>query len=54
MEPGKSVALETQGLGRRIVAEHRGLVHGTAAQPDALAILQVDRGKQNHVIGSKR
>src|SRR6266481_4409844 len=39
---------EGLGLGGRTVVEHRGARHVAAQQAHALAVLEVDRGEQNH------
>src|SRR5260370_22894516 len=39
---------EGLGLGGRAVVEHRGARHVAAQQAHALAVLEIDRRKQNH------
>ena len=39
---------ERLGLGGRAVVEHRGACHVAAQQAHALAVLEVDGGKQDH------
>ena len=44
----KPCALEIAGLRGRVVVEDGGLRHVALHQADAVAVLQVDRGKQDH------
>ena len=48
MQPFAAGMGEGLGLGGRAVVEHRGARHVAAQQAHALAVLQIDGGKQNH------
>jgi uncharacterized protein (DUF2147 family) len=48
MQPFAARVGEGAGLRRRIVAEDGGAIHRAAQQPHALAVLQVDRGIEDH------
>jgi hypothetical protein len=45
----KALALEGLGLGRGIIVEHGGRRHVAELQAHALAVFEVDGGKQDHV-----
>ena len=47
VEPFEALRLEARGLRRRIVAEHRRLLHVALDEPHAAAVLEVDRRKQD-------
>ena len=48
MEIFEALVLERFGLGGRIVVEHGGLLHVAQLEAHALAVLEVDGGKQDH------
>ena len=48
MQPLEALLLEGACLRRRILIEHRRLVHLASAQADALTVFQVDGGEQDH------
>ena len=48
MQPFETLAREGGGLIGGIVIEDRGLLHVALNEADAMAFLQIDRGKENH------
>src|SRR5215203_734405 len=47
VEPFEALRFEARGLRRRIVAEHRRLLHVALDEPHAAAVLEIDRRKQD-------
>ena len=48
VQPFEALRRKGRGLRGRVAVEDRGAVHGALLEADATAVLQVDRGKEDH------